>query len=167
MKQNFFKLLLALLAICASTSAMAYDFEAGGIYYNKSGSNATVTTGDNLYSGTVTIPATVENGGTTYNVTAIANSAFANCTHLTAVNIGSNVETIGYRAFYGCDELTEVVIPDNVKTFGTVYPNKSETFVGCSNLQSVTIGAGVTSMGTGLFSGCQNLTDLVVSDGCT
>ena len=46
-------------------------------------------------TGEVTIPATLTIGDVTYRVTAIANEAFKNCIHLTAVNIGSNVETIG------------------------------------------------------------------------
>lgn len=51
MKKLFFLLLLAFLSV---TQAMAYDFEVGGIYYNVSGTNATVTYKDtnyNSYSG--------------------------------------------------------------------------------------------------------------------
>ena len=133
MKQIYINTLLVVLALLSGTTVQAYDFEAGGIYYTKSGSNATVTSGDNLYTGTVVIPAPVENEGTTYQVTAIGNLAFQNCIHLTAVTIGSNVTTIGYQAFIGCDELEEIVIPANVTTLGDYY-GTSNTFKGCTNL---------------------------------
>lgn len=174
MRVNMKRTCVWLLAILVSVVTQAYDFQSGGVYYTIT-TNATTTTpgavtvtsGDG-YSGSVTIPASVVNGGLTYNVTAIASQAFANSIHLTAVNIGSNVVTIGYRAFYGCEELTEIVIPDNVKTIGvnnTTY-NQSETFVGCKMLSKATLGGGITNMGENMFNGCENLTTVTINSGC-
>ena len=160
-----------LIVMMASLTAHAYSFKAGNVYYTiTSSANKTVSvvSGDELYSGSVTIPATVTNGNVTYNVTAIAAEAFENCIHLTGVTIGSKVATIGYRAFYGCEELTSVVIPDNVQTIAVrnnVYDN-SEAFMGCSALKSVTLGAGITTMGTYAFKDCQNITSLTIKNGC-
>ena len=114
MKQSVLKICSWIVAMLATTAVHAYDFQVDGVYYkgNATAKTASVTKGDDLYSGTVTIPATVTNGGVTYNVTAIEANAFANSIHLTGVNIGSNVTTIGYRAFQNCEELASVVIPD-------------------------------------------------------
>ena len=175
MKTTTKRVIAWLVAALTSVTMQAYDFASGGVYYNIT-SNATastpgtvtVTKGDG-YSGTVTIPATVQNGGSNYNVTAIAPEAFQNSIHLTAVNIGSKVESIGYRAFSGCEELEEIVLPANVKTIDydrdwSSHP--SETFVGCNNLKRATLG-GITSMGIKMFSGCTNLTTVTISEGCT
>lgn len=74
--QRFFA---SLLLLAVSTLSWAYDFEVNGIYYNISGSNATVTYGSNKYSGDVTIPSTVTYNATVYKVTNIGNNAFFGC----------------------------------------------------------------------------------------
>ena len=53
------------------------------------------------------------------SVTAIGESAFANCSDLTSVYIPNSVTTIGYGAFYDCDNLTSVTI--ETKTPLTIY----------------------------------------------
>ena len=63
MKKLLFTLIIAITAV---TQAAAYDFEVDGIYYNKNGTNATVTFRDNnynSYSGEVIIPDTVTADG--------------------------------------------------------------------------------------------------------
>ena len=96
MSRLIFKRASVLLIAClASIHLLAYSFSAGGVYYNIT-SQATsstpgavsVTSGDG-YSGTITIPATVENGGSTYNVTAIEAQAFQNSIHLRGVNMAA------------------------------------------------------------------------------
>ena len=66
MKQNLLgRLAATAMLLLSATTAMAYDFEVNGIFYNTSGNNtATVTYGgkysysdySNKYSGAVTIP---------------------------------------------------------------------------------------------------------------
>ena len=87
-------LLLLLLAGQAAQTMNAHDFEVGGIYYNKNGSNAIVTyrgtnydSYSNEYTGTVNIPSTVTYSGTTYSVISIGNGAFSGCSGLTSVTI--------------------------------------------------------------------------------
>ena len=92
-------------------AANAYDFQSGGIYYkiNSGGSSVTVTTGDSgsLYSGTISIPATVTNNGKTYNVTAIGANTFKQCSELESITIGSKVKFIDDYAFTNCSALKE------------------------------------------------------------
>ena len=67
MKKSFVKGLLAAVSLCATVSAGAYDFVAGGIYYNitsEADKTVEVTAGEDEYVGGYTIPATVNNGGT-------------------------------------------------------------------------------------------------------
>ncbi len=91
------------------------------IYYNKSTS----------IRGAIEIPSQVSNGGITYTVTEIGNSAF-----------------------YNCSGLTSVTIPDSVTSIGT------SAFSGCSGLTRITIGNSVTSIGSSAFSGCRALTEI-------
>ena len=87
-------------------------------------------------------------------MTSIGYMAFAGCSGLTSITIGSGVTSIGYEAFYGCSGLTSITIPEGVTSIGR------SAFSGCSSLTSVTIGSGVTSIGDYAFSGCRSLTDV-------
>ena len=128
------KTMAALLACLVAMQASAYDFEKDGIYYNISGTNATVTyknTNYNSYNGTVNIPATVANNGTTYNVVSIGPSAFQGCTELKRVVIPNTVNYLMNNAFYGCSKLSNITIPASVYT---IYNN---VFAGCTSLRTV------------------------------
>lgn len=74
----------------------------------------------------------VTNGSTTYNVTAIASSAFSSKTSLTTVDMSAatNLETIGTTAF-AASNLSSIKIPAKLKTIG------DQVFWFCSNLQTV------------------------------
>ena len=115
------KQLLFYAFILLSTAINAYSAEINGIYYNFSGTKATVTyknTYYNSYSGTVVIPRSVTYNGTTYSVTSIGEDAFKNCKSLTSVTIPNSVTSIGSEAFYGCSSLTSVTIPNSVTSIG-------------------------------------------------
>ena len=113
-------ILTLLLMMAAMTSAMAYDFEYGGIYYNINGNEVSVTykgSGyyySNSYSGYVTIPESVTYNGETYAVTAIGDDAFFQCTYLTGVTIPNSVTSIGEFAFSHCTQLQNLEIPNSV-----------------------------------------------------
>ena len=87
-----------------------------GIYYdfNSNTKQATVTAGENKYSGNVTIPSSVTFNDTEYSVTSIGSSAFSGCSGLTSVTIPNSVTSIGSSAFYDCSGLTSVTIPNSV-----------------------------------------------------
>ena len=169
-------------------SSQAYSFTVGGIYYNKSGTNATVTyksTSYNSYSGSVIIPPTVTLGNTTYTVIGIGSRAFYGCSGLTSVVIPSSITSIGDDAFVGCSRLTSVTIPNSVRTIGysafsgcsgltgTLTIPNSVTSIGykafnsCSGLTSASIGNSVTSIGSNAFLDCSGLTSITVSSGNT
>ena len=79
------------------------------------------------------------------SVTSIGNSAFKDCSGLTAVEIPNSVTSIGSSAFSGCSRLTAVVIPNSVTSI------ENSAFYGCERLHSVTIGAGMLSIGRNAF----------------
>ena len=65
-----------------------------------------------------------------------------------------------YGAFYNCTGLTSVTIGDGVTSIGSA-------FEGCTGLTSITIGDGVTSIGEGAFSGCTGLTSVTIPGSVT
>ena len=135
------KVLLILLTMFLSIKTSAYDAFVNGIYYNISGTEATVTykTEDyDSYSGIITIPATVTYGNVEYSVTSIGGAAFAYCNGLTSVIIPNSVTSIGNSAFMECGNLTSVTIPNSVTSIG------HEVFEGCSSLTSLNVEAGNT-----------------------
>ena len=144
------------------------------------------------------------------SVTSIGSEAFSNCHSLTSIVIGDSVTSIGGRAFNGCDSLTsieynavecedfdlnsaifnnagkngsgiKVIIGANVKKipeglFHSVYEERNPkiisvefekgnicesiggyAFSGCSNLTSIIIPDSVTSIGSYAFQSCTNL----------
>ena len=154
-------LILVLLTILPTT-ALAYDFEVDGIYYNINGTNAAVTDNSEyseVYFGSVTIPATVTYNGTVYSVTTIGDFAFSGCSGLTGITIPNSVTSIGSSAFYGCSGLTSVSIPNSVTSIG------SSAFMDCSGLTSISIPESVTIIGYVALSGCSGLTSISVESG--
>lgn len=65
------------------------------------------------------------------SVTQIGSWAFADCSNLTTVIIGKNVEFIEHNAFYGCEGLRNVTIGENVQSIDIA------AFFDCNNLTSV------------------------------
>ena len=156
MKQHYIKTIFLCLSLLAgTTTAFAYDAFIDGIYYNLSGNEATVTYRDteyNSYSGSVTIPRTVEYNKITYNVTSIGKSAFSGSTDMTSVTIPEGIISIGSEAFYGCTGLTSVTIPESVTSMtysvtGYVGNTWLGAFIGCTNLVSVNINSNSVASG--------------------
>ena len=124
MKINFLnRLALITVLFLSATTASAHDFEVDGIFYYINNDNTTVSVTfkgqdynsyNNVYSGSVTIPASVTYSGNTYSVTKIGDCAFEGCSGLTTVSIGHSVTSIGYAAFSGCSSLTAIEIPNSV-----------------------------------------------------
>lgn len=75
-----------------------------------------------------------------------------NCTSLTTLNIGSNVQAIPAEAFRDLNFSNAIVIPNSVTTIG-IY-----AFRNCDNITTITIGEGVTSMASQAILDCDGLT---------
>ncbi len=147
-----------------------YDFEKFGIYYkitDASAKTVKVTYRDedcDNYSGTVNIPSSVTNDGTTYSVTAIGAFAFKGTNaggHLTGVVIPNTVKTIEHDAFWLQKNMGNVTIPNSVTTIGDY------AFCWCANMTSVTIPNSVTSLGRDAFAECFKLASVTIGTGIT
>ena len=99
-------------------------------------------------TGTLSIPATVTNEGTTYSVTSIGKQAFYECGGITSVTIPDGVTVIGHKAFRECRALTSVTIPDGVTYIG------EQAFYLCFGITEMTVLATVPpTMVTNAFTG--------------
>lgn len=119
MQHHIIKSLAILLAAAFLPAvASAQYFEVGGIVYGIT-SEQTVEVLSNYYlhntpySGAITIPQTVEYGGTSYTVTALAESAFESCTTVTSLTLPPTIRSIGSHCFYNCT-LTTLLLPDSL-----------------------------------------------------
>ena len=174
LKNSFLTFMLTVLMSMVVRPAYAYQANVQGIYYNFSGTNATVTYLSNnnvyegniaAYSGNVVIPESVTYNGTTYSVTTIGDNAFRNCIGLTSITIPNSVTRIVGSAFDGCSGLTSVTIPSSVTSISNY------AFNNCSGLTSMRVDAGnavydsrdncnaiIKTATNTLISGCQNTT---------
>ena len=155
------KLFFLFLALVATTSLWAYDFQSGDLYYTITSSSepytAEVTSAYNYVGFTiVAIPSTVTYNGITYSVTSIDGHAFSSCSKLTSVTIPESVKSIGSGAFSSCSALTSINIPEGVTNI------ESYTFEDCSSLTSITIPNSVTSIGYSAFQYCSSLTSITL-----
>jgi uncharacterized repeat protein (TIGR02543 family) len=164
MKRNLTFVFAALCLLLVPKTAQAYDFTAGGVFYNINADDPTTVSvtfdGDapdavtGEYSGEVIIPSTVINGETTYTVTSIGTRAMFQCSGVTSITLPATLTSLGECAFQFCSGLSAVVIPNSVTT---VY---NAAFYECTGLQTVTIGTGISSLKSqnGVFNGCTALT---------
>ena len=90
-----------ILSVFFSISASAYDVEVDDIYYDISGTTATVTSCDITYSGDIVIPESITYNNSKYPVTSIGERAFYFCSGLTSVTIPNSVTSIGDCALSG------------------------------------------------------------------
>ena len=159
MKKRFTACLTTLiLSVFFSISASADVVKVDGIYYDISGTTATVTqVGD--YSGDIVIPESITFENSKYSVTSIGDAAFYECIDLTSVTIPNSVTSIGNWAFWGCSGLTSVTIPNSVTSIG------DEAFASCRSLTSVSIPNSVTNIGYGAFDFCWSLRSIIIPPG--
>ena len=132
------KLFSLFMALLATTSLWAHDFEVDGIYYHIVSKDSVEVTfkGEflnsvaNEYIDTVVIPATVDYEGTVFRVVNLGQFAFAQCELLEAV-IFTDIERISWGAFWGCKGIKSITITKSVKTI------ESFAFYDCENLSTI------------------------------
>ena len=183
------KILAILLALVATTSLWAYDFQQGYLYYNiideeKSHVEVDGMSERNEYSQYIThitVPATVKMFGTTYTVVGIAEKAFRNRSRLRTITLPNTIEYVEFWAFLN----TGVYENNSYWSNGILYINNclidvrdfvsgkvtirngtkaiaEDAFSGCSSLTSVIIPSSVTSIGKQAFYGCSSLTSVTI-----
>ena len=108
------------------------------------------------YSGSITIPSTVNINGKSFTVTSVYYEAFYGCS-ITSVTLPSTLKVIGQRAFRECSLLKSVLIPSSV------------TEIRCaafyqSGLEKITIPSTVEIIGLGAFEDCKNLKSVTIED---
>lgn len=172
------QLLLTMLALFASITVSAMDFEVDGIRYSTTEGGVTVT-GYNSNATDLVLNGTVTYEGTTYNVVSIGDNAFNGCNSLTSVGDLSACTSIGTGAFVGCSNLTSVGDLSALTGMGDAAFNScsnltsidlnacpciaSWAFAGCSSLTSVTLNA-CSNIGHWAFAGCSGLTSVTLGD---
>ena len=90
------------------------------------------------------------------SVTTIGDSAFTDCTSLTNVTLHEGLEVIDRAAFENCYNLMGVHIPDTVTAIGDL------AFAYCFGLKRFNIPASVMTLGVGVLSSCEGLTEIQV-----
>lgn len=171
-------LLLALAFVGFAAQSQAQEpvtFKEAPFTYKQIGTNKVeVSKVDKAYaSGTpvtdYVVPATVENGGVTYTVTAIGEAAFKwkdassitlpetldtiranafNTFEVPELKLPSKVRYIGDYAFSGCKKLTSFVVPESVEEIG------NGAFFTCSNLTSIQLPSKLKKIGKSVFYNC-------------
>ena len=128
------------------------------------------------------------------SITSIGGAAFSGCLGLTSITIPNSVTSIGSNPFEDCTNLTSINVEsenayydsrndcdaiirksDNTLVSGCEYtdiPNNvtsigSAAFSGCQNLTSIIIPNSVTNIGWTAFSGCKNLTSINIPNSVT
>ncbi len=114
-------------------------------------------------------------------LTSIGESAFEECTSLKHISLPGNITTLGTKIFQKCTGLLSVTFDENFSigisnnmfhtcsALETVnIPNKVSSIGNYAfyktNLSSVAVGSGVTSIGNNAFSACTNLKTLDLSN---
>ncbi|MBQ8387019.1 MAG: leucine-rich repeat domain-containing protein [Paludibacteraceae bacterium] len=164
------KLLALTLALMASVSSFAYDFQVDGLNYTITSSvdpytvevTKNISDNGNNYEGytSITIPKSVLHNGVKYQVTGIGKEAFL-YTSVSEFTIPETVKYIAESAFGGSFELTSIEIPNSVTDIG------SAAFTSSDKLTSVILGDGVTTIGPLAFMGCRALQTINIPESVT
>ena len=91
-------------------------------------------------------------------VKKIGASAFQDCSKLTTLNLGQDLQVVGNDAFNGCSNVTKLTFPDVTTTIG------ARAFQNCSSVTEVTVGKELKTIGASAFLNCKSFTALLLPD---
>ena len=138
-----------------SWSGDTYTDNQGIVYELNGDGTITLTDGSNA-TGSITIPAAVEQDGESYPVTSVGDNAFANCLQLVSVTFSGNVGSIGDYAFVNCTALETVTFSGNVDSIW------NHAFYRCHALENVTFSGNVGNIEGYAFWDCYALKTIYV-----
>lgn len=90
------------------------------------------------------------------SVKELKSEVFRYCTNLSKVKLSNNIEIIPNFLFNRCDILEIIELPNDLKQIST------NAFSDCKKLDNVNIPAGVTSIASDAFLGCTNMNHLTI-----
>ena len=96
------------------------------------------------------------------SVTTIGKNAFKN-SGVTSVTIGTGVENVGINAFAYCSGLTSITW-NAVNCADCASSSVDYVFRSCSNVTSISVGSGVTSIPAYAFAGCSGLSSVAIGN---
>ena len=165
------KTLLCFIALSINFFGFSQTFTLNDVTYkviDATNSYVQIGTGDvyasainNSFSGTLTIPSSINYNNINYTVKGIGSWAFSYCSALTSISMPNSVQNIGSAVFVGCSSLSSLIIPTSVKTIG------SGAFSFCSNLTDISIPNSVTRIENQTFSLCSNLKNITIPNSVT
>lgn len=106
-----------------------------GVRYQIDGETASVVGYSVDIPSTCVIPAHIQVDGTSYTVTAIADSGLYNCAQIQSLQLPETLERIEPNAFSGCVGLQEITIPASVSEIGSM------AFLDCTALAEISVEA--------------------------
>ncbi len=149
------------LSLAAATSY--YDFEVDGIYYKKNSDNVSVNvtkeSSSFVYTGEITIPATVTYDGTEYTVTGIKSNAFTNAT-ITGITIDASLTGQPYLS--SCKQLKNVVFTGDGSNMDTRW-----MFAECSTLETLVLPKNLKKIGYMMCNCCYHLKPVTIPETVT
>ena len=108
------------------------------------------------------------------------NFSFSSCRKLKSIKIPDKVKSIYTCAFFGCDSLEEVILPSYLNNIfdeafkycvslkNIKFPDSlfyiSDSAFSESAIETVNIAKNLTNLGSGTFSGCNNLKNITVDE---
>ena len=185
------KLLALTLALMASVSTFAYDFQDGYLFYNILADGTVAVTNErfglpyNNLPASLVIPSEVTgNYGAKYQVSEIADYAFQGCDKLESLVIPNTVKKIGMYAFTGCSKLLNISFPESLEDVmaGALYEcawydNQPDGLVYVGNLLYrykgiaptgvITINEGTKAVLGLAFSNQPNITSVILPESVT
>lgn len=148
--------LLIVTMLSISSEISAYDAEINGVCYNLNLTDltASVTKGDNNYSGNVVIPSAISIKSRIIRVDSIEPGCFQNCDNLKSVTINEGVTKIGKWVFENCQSLVFVSLPKDLHAI------PYGAFRGCTILSNIDLPKAIQKIDDYAFFGCKNLTHI-------